>query len=327
MARAGTHWSLIKRIKTDMNNLLSILSKEEYISLTLRELYSGLGYQKYRMSKFEEYDLYVKNKDFLVSENVITFTDTNGKLLALKPDVTLSIVKNSKDVDGVMKVYYDEKVYRVSKGTKSFKEISQSGLECIGKIDGEVISEVLYLAGKSLDLISKDNVLVVSNLNVISGVLDYLKVGAESKAKIIKLLGDKNLFAIKDLLKEENIKGDNYHLITSLVTVYGEAQKTLPTLDRFIVDKSTEKAVNDLKNAVNSAILKGLSSDKIIIDFSVVNDMKYYNGIAFKGFVEGIPTGILSGGQYDNLMKKMNKRYGAIGFAVYLDEVSRLKGE
>lgn len=327
MARAGTHWSLIKRIKTDMNNLLSILSKEEYISLTLRELYSGLGYQKYRMSKFEEYDLYVKNKDFLVSENVITFTDTNGKLLALKPDVTLSIVKNSKDVDGVMKVYYDEKVYRVSKGTKSFKEISQSGLECIGKIDEEVISEVLYLAGKSLDLISKDNVLVVSNLNVISGVLDYLKVGAESKAKIIKLLGDKNLFAIKDLLKEENIKGDNYHLITSLVTVYGEAQKTLPTLDRFIVDKSTEKAVNDLKNAVNSAILKGLSSDKIIIDFSVVNDMKYYNGIAFKGFVEGIPTGILSGGQYDNLMKKMNKRYGAIGFAVYLDEVSRLKGE
>ena len=327
MARAGTHWSLIKRIKTDMNNLLSILSKEEYISLTLRELYSGLGYQKYRMSKFEEYDLYVKNKDFLVSENVITFTDTNGKLLALKPDVTLSIVKNSKDVDGVMKVYYDEKVYRVSKGTKSFKEISQSGLECIGKIDEEVISEVLYLAGKSLDLISKDNVLVVSNLNVISGVLDYLKVGAESKAKIIKLLGDKNLFAIKDLLKEENINGDNYHLITSLVTVYGEAQKTLPTLDRFIVDKSTEKAVNDLKNAVNSAILKGLSSDKIIIDFSVVNDMKYYNGIAFKGFVEGIPTGILSGGQYDNLMKKMNKRYGAIGFAVYLDEVSRLKGE
>ncbi len=310
-----------------MNNLLSILSKEEYISLTLRGLYSGLGYQKYRMSKFEEYDLYVKNKDFLVSENVITFTDTNGKLLALKPDVTLSIVKNSKDVDGVMKVYYDEKVYRVSKGTKSFKEISQSGLECIGKIDEEVISEVLYLAGKSLDLISKDNVLVVSNLNVISGVLDYLKVGAESKAKIIKLLGDKNLFAIKDLLKEENIKGDNYHLITSLVTVYGEAQKTLPTLDRFIVDKSTEKAVNDLKNAVNSAILKGLSSDKIIIDFSVVNDMKYYNGIAFKGFVEGIPTGILSGGQYDNLMKKMNKRYGAIGFAVYLDEVSRLKGE
>lgn len=310
-----------------MNNLLNVLSKEEYISLTLRALYSSVGYQKYRMSKFEEYDLYVKNKDFLVSESVITFTDTNGKLLALKPDVTLSIVKNSKDIDGVMKVYYDEKVYRVSKGTKSFKEISQSGLECIGEIDQSIIAEVLYLAGKSLDLISKDNVLVVSNLGVISGVLDYAGVNGESKAKIIKLLGDKNLFAIKDILKADDIDVNNYDLITSLVTVYGEAEKTLLTLDKFMVDGVTKKAVNDLKNAVNSAIKMGLSSDKVIIDFSVVNDMKYYNGIAFKGFVEGVPTGILSGGQYDNLMKKMQKRYGAIGFAVYLDEVSRVKGE
>ena len=310
-----------------MNNLLNVLSKEEYISLTLRALYNSVGYQKYRMSKFEEYDLYVKNKDFLVSESVITFTDTNGKLLALKPDVTLSIVKNSKDLDGVMKVYYDEKVYRVSKGTKSYKEISQLGLECIGEIDKSVIAEVLYLAGKSLDSISKDNVLVVSNLGVISGVLDYAGVNGESKDKIIKLLGDKNLFAIKDILKADNIDGANYELITSLVTVYGEAQKTLTTLDKFMVDGVTSKAVNDLKNAVNSAIAKGLLADKVIIDFSVVNDMKYYNGIAFKGFVEGIPTGILSGGQYDNLMLKMQKRYGAIGFAVYLDEVSRVKGE
>lgn len=310
-----------------MDNLLNVLSKEEYISLTLRALYSSVGYQKYRMSKFEEYDLYVKNKDFLVSESVITFTDTNGKLLALKPDVTLSIVKNSKDIDGVMKVYYDEKVYRVSKGTKSFKEISQSGLECIGEIDQSVIAEVLYLAGKSLDLISKDNVLVVANLNVISGILDYAGVNGESKAKIIKLLGDKNLFAIKDILKADDIDGANYDLVTSLVTVYGEAQKTLTTLDKFVVDNVTKKAVNELKNAVNSAVKMGLSSDKVIIDFSVVNDMKYYNGIAFKGFVEGVPTGILSGGQYDNLMKKMQKRYGAIGFAVYLDEVSRVKGE
>ena len=51
--------------------------------------------------------------------------------------------------------------------------------------------------------------------------------------------------------------------------------------------------------------------------------MNYYNGIVFKGFIKGIPTGILSGGQYDNLMGKMGKKSHAIGFAVYLDELSR----
>ena len=74
-----------------------LLKNDEETVYKLRKLYRGYGYSRYKMSKFEEYDLYVKNKDFLISEGVITFTDTNGKLMALKPDVTLSIIKNSKD--------------------------------------------------------------------------------------------------------------------------------------------------------------------------------------------------------------------------------------
>ena len=67
---------------------------DERAGLLLRELYHQHGYQSYRMSKFEPYDLYARNKSFLVSENILTFTDTDGRLMALKPDVTLSIIKN-----------------------------------------------------------------------------------------------------------------------------------------------------------------------------------------------------------------------------------------
>ncbi|MBR4953790.1 MAG: ATP phosphoribosyltransferase regulatory subunit, partial [Oscillospiraceae bacterium] len=73
------------------------LGFNERVIFALRSLYNSYGYSRYKMSKFEEYDLYAHNKDFLISDSVITFTDTNGKLMALKPDVTLSIVKNSKD--------------------------------------------------------------------------------------------------------------------------------------------------------------------------------------------------------------------------------------
>ena len=65
---------------------------------SVQALYNRYGYRPYRMNKFEEYDLYARNKDFLISDRVITFTDLNGKLMALKPDVTLSIVKNSTDL-------------------------------------------------------------------------------------------------------------------------------------------------------------------------------------------------------------------------------------
>ena len=111
----------------------NILKSEEKAIYSLRSLYKKYGYMPFKMSKFEEYELYVRNKDFLISDRIITFNDTNGKLLALKPDVTLSIIKNGDDKPGIkQKVYYNENVYRVSGSTHQFKEIMQTGLECIG---------------------------------------------------------------------------------------------------------------------------------------------------------------------------------------------------
>ena len=40
------------------------LSLNERVIFSLRELYRNAGYLQYKMSKFEEYDFYVRNKDF-----------------------------------------------------------------------------------------------------------------------------------------------------------------------------------------------------------------------------------------------------------------------
>ena len=69
---------------------------QERIVYQLKSLFETYGYAQYKMNKFEEYDLYARNRDFLLSDSVLTFTDFGGKLMALKPDVTLSIVKNSQ---------------------------------------------------------------------------------------------------------------------------------------------------------------------------------------------------------------------------------------
>ena len=116
------------------------LDFSEQIIFNLRALYSRHGYTRFRMNKFEEYDLYSGNKEFLLSDHVLTFTDGSGKLMALKPDVTLSIVKSSRDdEDGLQKLYYHENVYRTDKNG-SYKELMQVGLECIGAVDNAAMS-------------------------------------------------------------------------------------------------------------------------------------------------------------------------------------------
>ena len=306
-----------------MNNIENVLTRDELAVFTLRALYSEYGYSQYKMSKFEEYELYVRNKDFLVSDNVITFTDTDGRLLALKPDVTLSIIKNNKDnPSGLIKAQYNENVYRISGSTHSFGELMQVGLECIGNVGDKEIAEVLFLASKSLDSISEDNVLALSQLDVAEGLMEYANVSAEGKKKILFYLGQKNASGIREVLGEEKTDSDKAELIASLAGIYGAPRAVIPSLEKFRVNEKTAEAVDSLIRITSELSERGVS--KIIIDFSLVGNMKYYNGIAIKGFIEGIPQGVISGGQYDNLMRKMKKKSKAIGFAVYLDGLDRL---
>ena len=290
------------------------LRQTEKIMYALRSLYESYGYTQYRMGKFEEYDLYVKNKSFLLSDHIIAFTDTDGKLMALKPDVTLSIVKNSPErEDGVRRVYYNENVYRVPKGGFSYKEIMQTGLECIGEIDTYSLVQVLSLAAKSLEEISGDFVLDISHLGIISALIDGMVSDRDIKEKLIVAVGEKNIHTIDALCRENSVDADKADMLRALVSMKGDCCEMLSILD----GSNVFSEARELADIVN--ILKETYGDKVRIDFSVVDDMRYYNGIIFKGFVKGIPSSLLSGGRYDKLMERMGKKSGAIGFAVYLD--------
>ena len=301
-----------------LSELSRILTTEECAALALRLLYARQGYVHYKMSKFEEYELYVKNKDFLVSDSVLTFTDTDGRLRALKPDVTLSIVKNGAGAEGEKtKVYYDERVYRAGGGQDGFREITQVGLECIGKIHESDIREVLLLAKESLLALSDSFVLDVSSLDFISALISHFGLDA-ARAEIISLLGSKNSEQIYELCQSFGASKEGAEAISSLANICESADGLLAVLKKYRLSPELSDAIDSF-----ARVTAGLSSS-VRIDFSVVSDVSYYNGITFRGFIEGVPTAILSGGQYDGLMKKMGRRDRAVGFAVYLDELEKL---
>lgn len=297
----------------------SILKREEQAVFALRSLYSSYGYQPYKMSKFEEYDLYARNKDFLVSDSVITFTDTNGKLMALKPDVTLSIIKNYKDEPGcTQRVYYNENVYRVSDETHEYKEILQTGLECMGEIDFYNLCEVIRLAAESLRSLSGDYVLEISHMGILAGLLKQADADQEFSGKVSALIADKNAHEIPRLCEEYEVPADLCDKLVKFVGIYGRRDVVLSELEPFCEGEDMTAAFEELQ-ALSAELDTWKDGDKIRFDFSLVNDMRYYDGLVFQGYVAGIPDVILSGGQYDRLMKRMGRKSGAIGFALYLD--------
>ena len=282
------------------------LKGEEKVTMALRSLYTSYGYRPYKMSRFEEYDLYAGNKDFLVSGNVITFTDTDGKLMALKPDVTLSIVKSVKDTKGaVSRICYDENVFRVSDKSGPFRELMQAGLECIGDVSSVELAEVVSLAQKSLSVISDRSVLTISHMGIVEGFIRELT--EETKQKALNALASRNVPELKSMGLDK---------LAELAGLTGSNEEIYARLADMTADSAR---IDELKTIVSV-----LDQDRVRIDFSVLGGMKYYNGITFRGYVDGVPTTVLSGGQYDKLMKRMGKKSRAVGFAVYLDALERL---
>ena len=297
----------------------SILKFEEKVIFTLRGLYTSYGYKPFKMSKFEEYDLYSKNKDFLVSDGIITFNDTNGKLLALKPDVTLSIIKNSNDSRGVTeKYYYNENVYRISETSHTYKEIVQTGLECIGDIGKNDLFEVTELALKSLENINENYVLHLSDIGLLNLILTEYGVEEDIKPQVINGITEKNSGELKKLLNDNSFKA-----INKLVQSFNSVDESIAQLKAIAKSEESLSAVLQLNDICEYLSQKGYEKN-IAIDFSISKNDSYYSGIIFKGFINGLSSHILSGGQYDKLMKRMNRNSGAIGFAVYLDSLERV---
>lgn len=307
-----------------MKDTVLNLDFTEQAVFALRALYNRYGYAQYKMSKFEEYDLYARNKDFLISDSIITFTDRNGKLMALKPDVTLSIVKNTTHRPaGLQKLYYNENVYRVSKGTRAFREIMQVGLEAMGDVDRYCIMEVLMLAAKSLKCISEEAILDVSHLGLLSEFLASIGIRPEETSRVLQYLGEKNLHELSAACRANGIAEENIALLTQLATLSGPVHQVLTQAELLLKGRVNDNLLADYIRIL-SALADTEIGDALYMDFSVVDDIHYYNGIVFKGFIQGLPTAILSGGQYDKLMTKMGRKDRAIGFALYTDLMERL---
>ena len=309
-----------------MNLELKNISSPEKAAAELAALYNKYGYTTFKMSKFEDYDLYASNREFLVADNFVTFTDMNGKLKALKPDVTLSIIKNSEDAPGVTrKVCYCENVYRVSKGTGLFREITQTGLECFGEVDACCVGEVLMLAAESLNMLSGEFVLDICQSDIVRAAVNGIVPDERTRSLIIRAFGSKNAEEIPEIITRGNAAadGDKIAAVKELACIYGTPGETLGRIRRIALLFGAEKEYETLKNAV--AVFKGTRLEKMIrLDFSSVEEGEYYNGIIFHGFLPGVPVRVLSGGCYDMLMRKFGRNSGAAGFAVYIDELERL---
>ena len=180
------------------------------------------------------------------------------------------------------------------------------------------------LASESLRTLSRDFVLEISDLDILSAFTEGLVTDPAEMQALYRCIREKNLHGLTEVLNQGDADPARALKLKQLLKLYGTPESVLPALQALCRgNAAAEAACQALSDAVS--VFRGTAAEEAVqIDFSAAADMNYYNGVVFSGYIDGVPESVLSGGQYDVLMRKMNRRSGAIGFAVYLDLLERI---
>ena len=276
---------------------LDSLQPKERASFALRALYEAAGCRKYHMGRFEEYGLYQENRSFLSSEQVITFTDLDGRLLALKPDVTLSIAKTAQPAPGeTLRYYYHENVYRPSAESHTFQEISQMGLEMLGAVGEAQVQQAVRLAAQSLAQLGAAWVLEVSHMGYLFGLFDALGVPENARPGLLEKLREKNAHELRRAAQAAGLDAAGADALTGLLELSGSYAATLSKAAALCRNPAMTAAVAELTALAPTL---GQAGGSIRLDLTLAGEMEYYNGLVFQGYLKALPRPLLKGGRYD----------------------------
>lgn len=313
-----------------MTELYDVISFEEKVALKLRVLFERFGYREYKMGKFESYEIYQENVNYLKSNSIITFTDSKGHLMALKPDVTMSIVNNIQEDKKIEKLYYVENVFRRNTTTGDYQELGQIGMEFIGQDGGYSEVEALMLALRSLQIISDDFILDLSHMGYMQGLLESCGIEENTLPSLVKEISRKNQHGIMQIGEKAGLSEVQIDALCKACNLPADHEKAVATAREIAVSVAASDevrglmlaSVDELETLYRIARDMGME-EKVRLDFSVTNDLDYYNGLLMRGYIAQVPYAILTGGRYDNLMKKVGNNKPAIGFALNMQGLRR----
>lgn len=295
------------------------------IERDIDDIFYKWGYKEIITPTVEFYETFNHDSQTLKEEDMYKFFDNRGRILVLRPDMTIPIARvvetKFKDESLPIKLRYNSNVFRVhaSLGGKR-NEYTDCGVEFIGLEDKKSDLEVLVLALEALEKLGlSDFKLEIGNIGFFEGVFETLNISKESKEIIAQYIEDKNLKNLEDYLDEIDIKDEYKEFFNKLPWLFG---------DRSILEEAKVLAFNEELKA-NLEYLENLYSEldilgygnKVTFDLGMVPRLNYYTGIIFRGYGEGVGNTVLRGGRYDNLITIGEEYIPAIGFSLDINSV------
>lgn len=297
------------------------------IEESLRKVYRYSGFSEIISPTLEFYDVFNSDNQPIPQEKMYKLFDSTGRILVLRPDMTTPIARiTSTKIKGCtypLKLCYTSNIFRINENLNGkISEITQSGVEIIGTKNIKSDSDIIITAINAfLDLGLKNFKIEIGQANFFKALIEDIQMNEEDLEKIRVLIEDKNYITLSNLLREKecNIYKDSINVLERLPQLFGGIE-IIYKARKLTKNKKALEALNNIYEIYNVINEIGLS-EYIAIDLGMVQNIDYYTGIIFRGYVDDVGDYILSGGRYDNLIQQFGLKLPATGFAINIDNV------
>lgn len=297
----------------------------------LRGLFRGWGYTEYVPPTFEYADTLSTGAGAPLQEQMYRFFDRDGKVLALRPDMTIPTARlvGSKlfDQPFPQRFFYTGPVFRYLEPVAGMpREFYQAGVELVGAGGADADGEVLALAVESLRALGlNDFRIVLGQMAFFHGLLEALDLESRDRDALRLALDRKSAPALHALVEQWGLEGKARDAVLRLPHLHG-TEGVLAAAEAVALNPPMRAALDNLR-AIERVVEAYGVKEAITLDLSEVRGMEYYTGITFEGFAPGLGVAVLSGGRYDNLVAAFGPPRPAVGFAITLERALRARRE
>ena len=315
---------MTSKIYTPQNTADRLTGETKYkrnLENGIMDVFVKSGFFEIQTPVFEYLDLFSSQNVSISETDIFKIVDTDGRILALRPDMTTPIArvigtKLGEKSSLPIRLSYCGSVFRSEKNKQ--KEFTQTGIELVGNrsamADAEIIMNTIE-ALKTVGLVEFQ--IEIGQSEFIKGILASLALDENDEITLTELIDHKDLLGLNSFLKDMDITSERKSILEKLPSLFGDVN-LMNEIDQTILNETSQKALANLKEVCD--ILSAYGYEKYIsIDLAMVQSINYYTGVIFRVFTRGVGFAIASGGRYDNLIGKFGAPLSATGSAIDVD--------
>lgn len=262
-----------------------------------------------------------------VEDAAFQLFDSDGRLLMVRSDLTMPIARlvatRLEHASAPFRLRYAAPIVRdQARFMGRSRQFTQLGIELIGERGPSADIEVLSLAADALDAAGVPGWRIVcGSVRPMKDLLAALPLSDGQRNAVLECANASDLVGIDDLAERFGLPEQARRALSQLCRIGGDAACLGRAREILVACGADDAGVTELEGVLSAARALGLS-ERIGVDFSVMNSFDYYTGLVFGIYARGLPGALGSGGRYDDAFSRLGgEGLSAAGFALSLEQI------